>query len=340
MSEPRSFDVSVDPTAVSEAGDESGSESSWASLTQSLAQGIGRMNADQYLILDVVDTGDGNGEPSGYYVQFASGGDDGVRAEAVSNRYLADRWKLPEKTAELLFQLGWTAPDPEGQKGGNVNFHRSWPSPAPTAEIAQLAVSTLRRAYGVGSMDQLEYRYFEKGGAELELADLGLRREAARKDDSHVALAALRPLVEQALRQALGVGEIKYDPSGDIPVRFGNAMVFVRIVGGPPRVRIFSPMLWELRTTDGLFEALNDINARIDAGRAFWTGREVVAAVDLPAPGLTGEYLALACFQIGSLADHVDDQLVSRFGGRTMFQEAATSGEEATHKPASGPGYL
>jgi hypothetical protein len=117
-------------------------------------------------------------------------------------------------------------------------------------------------------------------------------------------------------------------------------MVFVRLLGDPPRVRASSPMLWDLATTQGLFEALNDINGRIESGRVFWTGREVVAAIDLPAPGLTGEYVAMACFQIGSLADHFDEELASRFGGRTMFQQTADDEKGTSHKPASVPGYL
>lgn len=297
------------------------------------------MQTEQFLILEVVDAGDGSGEKPDYYVQFACGGEDGFRAEAVSNRFLADRWKLPEKAAEAMFQLGWAAPDRAGSEGGSVNYYRSWEAPVPVADVAQLAVSTLRRVYDVQYLSQLECRYFQKDGTELELADLGLRREAARRQGSDEDLDRLRPFVEEALRQALGTSEIKYDPSGDIPIRFGNAMVFVRLVGAPPRVRIFSPMLWDLRSTDGLLEALNDINLQVDAGRVIWTGEEVIAAIDLPARGLTGEYVALACFQIGSLADHFDNQLADRFGGRTMFQEVASEAGRP-HEPASLPGYL
>jgi hypothetical protein len=332
----------VDQTPDGTGGDTS-LEDSWASLTQSLAAGLTLMKDDQFLILNVSNVADAAGEPPNYYVQFACGGDKGFRAEAVSNRYLADRWKLTEKGSELLFQLGWLAPDPAGEPAGKVNYYRDWPGPPPVAEIAQLAVSTLRRVYDVRSMAQLQYRYFDKAGAQLELADLGLRREASQKDGSDALFEKLRPLVEEALRQALGVKELKYDDAGDIPIRFGNSMVFVRLLGDPPRVRVFSPMLWELRTTEGLYEALNDINARIESGRVFWTGNEVIAAIDLPARGLTGEYVALTCFQMGALADHFDDELAARFGGRTMFQEAAAAGEaDQSHKPDTThvPGYL
>lgn len=315
-------------------------ENSWASLTQSLSAGLGKMRVGEFLILDVTKPADGGDEGPGYYVQFACGGNEGFRAEAVSNRYLADRWKLPEKRTELLFQLGWTAPDPEGTKGGSVNFYKDWDEPSQIAEMAQLAVSTLRRVYDVASMEQLQYRYFKKDGTDLELEDLGLRRQAGQKDSSDAALEQLRPIVEAALRQALGVGELKYDETGDIPIRFGNAMVFVRLRGGPPRVQVFSPMLWDLTNTAGLFEVLNDINSRADTGRVFLTGNQVVAAVDLPAVGLTGEYVAMACFQIGSLADHFDQELAARFGGRTTFQEAAAEVKEATPRPDSTPGYL
>jgi type III secretion system-like peptide-binding chaperone len=145
----------------------------------------------------------------------------------------------------------------------------------------------------------------------------------------------IRPIVEQALHEALHVVAIQYDERGDIPIQFGSAMVFVRLLGGKtPTVRVFSPLLWKLSSTSGLVEALNDINTRITFGRVFWDGEQVVAAIDLPAPGLSGEYVALACYEIGSLADYFDEELVERFGGKTMF------GESKTEKPYEPPGYL
>jgi hypothetical protein len=200
--------------------------------------------------------------------------------------------------------------------------------------MAQLAVSTFRRVYGITSPDQLEYKYFDKAGQQLELADLGLRREAATRT-ADGTVEQLRPIVEQTLREVLHVAELKYDEHGDIPIRFGSALVFVRLMGGEtPKVQVFSPLLWEVSSTSGLVEALNDINTRLSFGRVFWDGERVIAAIDLPAPGLSGEYVALACFEIGSLADHFDEELVERFGGKTMF------GESKTAKPYEPPGYL
>jgi hypothetical protein len=137
------------------------------------------MQLDQYLVLNVAARLDGSETPP-YYVQFACGGNEGFRAEAVSSQFLPDRWRLPEKAGQILFGLGWSAPDQDAQPP-KVNYWRDWPHPLAFPELAQSAVSTLRRAYGVTSPSQLEYRYFAKEGTELELDDLGLRREPPRR---------------------------------------------------------------------------------------------------------------------------------------------------------------
>ena len=323
---------SADGSLASKPESSDGAESSWYAFTQNLAAGLSKMQGDQFLILSIRPLQD-DGERPWYYVQFACGGDESFRVEAVSNRFLADRWKLPEKSAETLFRLGWHAPEPESSsEGGTVNYWSDWPAPPPAAAIAQLAVSTLRRVHGVRSPDHLAYRYFDKADHELELSDLGLRRVAPEKPDGTVE--HLRPIVEQALREVTD-GAFKYDENGEIRMRFGSAAVFVRMVGGEtPKVQVFSPLLWEVSSTSGLTEALNDINTRLSYGRVFWNGESVIAAIDLPGPGLSKEYVALACFEIGSLADHFDEDLVERFGGKTMF------GVSNVSKPYEPPGYL
>lgn len=306
---------------------------SWVPFTHNLATGLGRMQAEQSLVLAVAEPRDASGDVPNYFVRFAPSTSE-FHAEAVSNRFLPDRWRLTELDGETLFTLGWHAPDEE-----HANYHREWAAPAPFAEIAQMAVSTLRRVYKVGSPDELRYDHSDVQGQALELQDLGLRRVDGGAGDP--AVAKLRPMVEEALRKALNSPQLAYDEQGDIPVRFGSAMVFVRLLGGEtPKVLVFSPLLWDVRSTDGLLEALNDINQRIEIGRVFWTGTRVVAAIELPAPGLSPDYVALSCFQIGSLADHFDETLAERFGGRTAFGASEDAQETSERKPPMLGGYL
>ena len=66
---------------------------------------------------------------------------------------------------------------------------------------------------------------------------------------------------------------------------------------------------------------------------------QVVAAIELPAPGLSPDYVALSCFQIGSLADHFET-LAERFGGRTAFGASGDAKETSEQMPPMLGGYL
>jgi hypothetical protein len=108
-------------------------------------------------------------------------------------------------------------------------------------------------------------------------------------------------------------------------VRIGSALMFIQLLDGlPPVVRIFSPILRDVAPSPTLFEALNEINARIRFGRVLWTGRQVVVAMELTAADLTEAQVVFACTQLGNLADHLDDGLHGRFGGATAFATRPT----------------
>lgn len=142
-----------------------------------------------------------------------------------------------------------------------------WPVPPQAAAIAQ----------------------FDRAGQQLELADLELRRKAASSMEDP-SVEHFRPIVEATLREVMHVAEVNTTSRAASPIRFGSAAVFVRLIGGKtPKVQVFSPLLWELSSTSGLLEILNDINTRLAFGRVFRDGEQVIAAIDLPASGLSGE---------------------------------------------------
>ncbi len=294
----------------------------WADFERRLAAALERMRDDTFLILSTP----GDETSPGCYVQFAAGA-WGLRAEAVSSRFLpADRPLTADQEAALA-ALGWLPPDDPDDPA--PNWSRVWPPPAPFAEVAALAIRTLREVHGVARPEELRYIYrsFERV---LEDPDLGIPAERPAPQPAPVAHAYrtaedLRPLVERALAGWLGLDELIRDADGDYPVRIGSALMFVQLLDGvPPVVRIFSPILRDIDASPTLLEALNEINARIRFGRVLWTGRQVVVAMEITAADLTEAQVVFACTQLGNLADHLDDGLHGRFGGATAFATRPT----------------
>jgi hypothetical protein len=125
-----------------------------------------------------------------------------------------------------------------------------------------------------------------------------------------------------AVAQILDVDEVSRDADGDIRVRYGSTMCFVRSIEDPPSVRLFAPMVVEVPRTPALLEALNEINLNITVGRVFHTpGNEVLYALELYGEQLTVEIVRASLDAATAIADHFDHQLQSRFGGKTLFAE-------------------
>jgi hypothetical protein len=290
---------------------------SWENFEGRLSAVLGRMAAGSFLILS--SRAD---DEIVYYVQFAQGGRGGFRAEAESNNFLAGRWALSPAQEEQLAGLGWQCPMPGDS---DLNFMRQWPTPAPYAEIASLAVRSLREVYGIERPSELVYRRFAKRGPDFAEPELGIQPErptTPRGRGQHAAptLAELAPLVEQAVKGFLGTDEIVRDKDGDIPIRQGSALLFVRTMdGAPPVVRVFSLVLRGVESSQPLLEALNEINGKIMFGRVLWASGRVLVSAEVSAVGISTEQIAFVCLQIGALADHLDDELGDRFGGEKMF---------------------
>ena len=55
---------------------------------------------------------------------------------------------------------------------------------------------------------------------------------------------------------------MNFDGDGDIGIRYGSALTFVRLADDPPYVYIYSPILQEVEESTNIFARLNDMNAR------------------------------------------------------------------------------
>lgn len=105
------------------------------------------------------------------YVQFARTAGSGMRAEAVSNRFVPSDQQMTADDLWALGALGWLPPDDL-----SPNHYRDWPEPVEAGAIAAIAVATLTDVFGVSRMDHLQYRAFDRLGGSLMLPHLGLRR--------------------------------------------------------------------------------------------------------------------------------------------------------------------
>jgi hypothetical protein len=297
-----------------------GPELDWDAFEARLAAALARMVPETFLVLSVPYRG---GDGAGPYVQFAHSGRHGLRAEASSSHYLAPRFRLAAVDEERLGGLGWQWPDADGDH--DRNFHREWPNPAPWAEMAALAVHTLRDVFGVAAPSALRalYRGFPEFAGRLPRLALGIPA-GRRRTDEHAAgdgppppahaLAGLNRRLEDALKDFLGQDELIRDEDGDIPVRVGSALMYVRALAGtPPLVQLFAPILEDVEPTLAVLEELNEINRRMLFGRIFRGNRTIIVAMEITGVDLTAAQVAFACVQLGSLADHLDDELRAKF---------------------------
>lgn len=140
--------------------------------------------------------------------------------------------------------------------------------------------------------------------------------------------------VLSTLRRATGERSLEPDADGDVGIRYGSAMVFVRIEGDPPVLHLWAPVLSDVGTTAGLDEELNRRNVETAFARLLHVNGTVIAAMELFGVPYQPAHLLAGCELVGELADDVDDELAARFGGRTFF------GEKVVRHPLEQAGYL
>ncbi len=258
-----------------------------------------------------------------YYVQVAVTV-AGLRAEAASNRFLEGWQRLDATAIGRLRRLGWRPPTDIGD--GPVNWWRHFDHPVRAQEVADLLTSTLNRAFDVARVDQLEYRAFSRSGDTILLPGLGMARETPEPKP-----ASLEQRVDAYFKNLLEVDELTRDSDGDIPIRWDDHMVFVRVASDPDYVRVFSPVLHDLELTAELIAAVNDINLDIRIARFLVKGGEVLVGADVDdTPAIEGP-LGDAYHAVGSLASHYAGLLQARFGGATFFgQKVDPPGPAAT----------
>ena len=146
-------------------------------------------------------------------------------------------------------------------------------------------------------------------------------------------LDILRPYVQKTVAEYLNIAPEKLvvDQDGDIPVRAGSAVYYVRLLeADPPIVQVYATVLTDIDKSPGLFEKLNEINRYVYYCRFFWLeDRRVVVAMEIVAETADPKEIGTACGQIAWAADTYDTELHQAFGGTMANQDAPAEGTAA-----------
>jgi hypothetical protein len=295
----------------------------WPAFESKLSEALGVLEEDQYLVIAA--------KRGWAYVQFAGQGSYGIRAECVSNNYLIGSHALSAGQIAALNRLGWSSPTgtPEEvlakrQPNGSPNFFRDFERPVPYDKVARMAVRSLTEVFEILHPGYLHYKAFDSNQKSILIPTLGLKREPEappREKPDADTIKGLREVVLKAIRKASGNADLEFDGDGDLSLRFGSAVVVVRVLGDPPYVRVFSPVLTNVEVDDRLVDRINELNSEVRNLRLFVRDGTVFAATEVFSSPFVAEHLSGACWQLGSLADEIDEMLQKEFGGRTAFGE-------------------
>ena len=162
------------------------------------------------------------------------------------------------------------------------------------------------------------------------------RPAAPRAEAEDMTRERLMALVDGALEQLIDEDTVHHDEDGDVPIRYGSTMAFVRVAEDAPIVQVFAPVIWDVPSSAELLEAVNQLNSSIRFARARFDAKGgVTLAAEVPGVPFSADHVVNAVKAVGFLADEQTEPFQDRFGGRVFFGEAVPPKRE----PPTG-GYL
>ncbi|GAB3757052.1 T3SS (YopN, CesT) and YbjN peptide-binding chaperone 1 [Microlunatus parietis] len=288
----------------------------WAEFTDRLSEVISMIDESGDLRIGTV--ADAGGPPP--FVSFVSAADADrpreIRAEAASNANLGETFQLSPDQLAAMEKLGWSAPSAE--PGGSANFWADRPQDE-SEEISRLAVGALRDVYGVQhpvflAPNQLAEVLTSRPAAEVDVADL---------PESVVALLPgsrehLDELIDAELTDLLGHPPIR-DAEGDVAIRVGSTMVFLRTATDGREIIVFASVVHDVDGRSRASEVLNDLNSEARWVKFQLIRDRVFVSLSIPARPFVPSHLRQAVRIMSDVADGIDDELASRLRGRTTF---------------------
>ena len=256
-----------------------------------------------------------------------------LRAYAVSNRMLPEAHRLSLKRLGEVMALGWSPPGLV--PGSGERFGLELPR-SESLRAAKIITRTLREVYGSPHPAFLLYVAVAADGGAVQIPALSVARPEEGEGVpqlGHIELASV-PLAERVvlvLSAMLKIApeSLPVDADGDIGIRSGSAMVFVRVRAEPPLVEVFSPVLTQVNENQRLYQRLSELTHRMPIGRLYWASNTVWASITVFGRDFQATHLMLAVQVMTGLADELDDRLAGEFGGRRFFSDTPPDEEKA-----------
>ncbi|MFC7481833.1 hypothetical protein ACFQX7_19790 [Luedemannella flava] len=312
----------------------------WLDFRRALASALVNLPDGAELELTLDPSASGVGEALfGVTVRAVDGA---VQAYAVGNPSLPPEHRLNRAAIGELIALGWSPP-------GVVNSDQRFGLQQPVGDGTRLAgvlTRTLRDVYGTPHPAFLVYDV-QPDGAREALPTLAAARPITAGSpgytDHHIDLSSLT-LPEQ-VATVMGAmmntppESLPLDRDGDIGIRSGSAMVFVRVRDDPPLVDVFSPVLTDVSANEHLHVRLAELTHRMPIGRLYCIGDTVWASVPVFGRDFQATHLMLAVQVMTGLADELDDRLHGEFGGKRFFTDTdtPTGDDDAAAPPSPAP---
>jgi type III secretion system-like peptide-binding chaperone len=300
----------------------------WAEFQDRLSEVITMI--DDTADLTIGTASEGKGPPP--FVRLSSPRPGVIRCEAASNAVLGDDFQLSAELLDAMERLGWQPPtigeqdSPTGPIRPTPNFWIEFPQ-LESDRISELAVAALRDVYGVQhpvflAPDQL--------AEALQPIQVPIESDAAVKavQTSQVDLGATMPrdqehlndLVDAELAEIYGYPPIR-DADGDVAIRVGSTMLFLRTSTDGQEVVLFAPVVHDIAGRSRATEVLNDLNVEARWVKFQLIKDRVFVTISVLAQPFAPAHLRQAVRILSDVADGIDNDLAAKLNGRTTFSD-------------------
>lgn len=288
----------------------------WRNFAERLSEVVSVMDDSHDLTIGSIATG----ADTVPFVRFRSISRELVRAEAASNGVLGEDYQLVPRQLEGFEQRGWQPPASEGPRA-TPNFWIEVPQEE-SDRLAELAIGALRDIYGIQhpvflAPDQLAEILQPRpkplaGNSEFDSEDV---TAVVPANHEH-----LDDMIEAEVTDMFGHRPLR-DSEGDIALRVGSTMLFVRTSTDRREIIVFAAVVHDIEGRSRAMEILSDLNAEVRLVKFQLIRDRVFVSLSVFAHPFVPAHLHQAVRVMSEVADGIDDELAVRLRGRTTFQD-------------------